>query len=212
MPDPVLPPVDPAPVVPPAADPPADPQTPEQLKAALDSAQRALKAANAEAAERRVKLAAFEKAEQERQQATLTAQQKLEQQLAEAQKALTRAEADRQQTLIQSAVIAKAAALGFADPQDAYGLLDMAKVTVADGKVAGIDEALAEMAKAKPYMLKRPAQAPLHTGNPGSASAPEETDAQKLKRLYGGNGASEVFGTKESRARGGGVFVKDTKS
>lgn len=191
---------------------PTDQLTPEQLAAQLAETQKALKAANAEAAERRVKLAAFEKAEADRVAATLSETEKLTQAKAELEKRLAKAENERVQTEIKHAVIAKAAALGFADPNDAYGLLDMAKVTVKDdGTVSGVDEALAEMAKAKAYMLKRAPQAPLHPGNPGGAGDQEETDQQKLARIYGANGASQVFGPKAARERGGGVIVGKTE-
>jgi hypothetical protein len=61
------------------------------------------------------------------------------------------------QERVRGAVIAAAARLGFADPEDAARLADLNDVTIGeDGAVQGIDPALEALAGAKPYLLRGP--------------------------------------------------------
>ena len=66
--------------------------------------------------------------------------------------------------LTKSKVTAAAAAAGFADPGDASGFLDVAALDSDDD----ISKAVADLAKAKPYLLKRTAQS-LEQGQQGKS-------------------------------------------
>jgi len=70
--------------------------------------------------------------------------------------------------LIKAEIRMQAAQLGFTNPEDAYHLADIAGLEVdEDGNVKGAAEALQELAKNKPYLLKPEGQRP----------APPKTDA-----------------------------------
>jgi hypothetical protein len=163
----------------------------EDLKAELDRARKALGAANKEAADRRKKLEAFEKAEQERQQAQLSAEERLKQQLAEAQAQAQAVTAAANERLVRAAVLAEASKLAFVDPSDAWRMLDRDGLAVGDdGEVTGAAEALKALAKAKPYLVKAAtAAAPSIDGDRGrGASTPEQKAAgreQQLRQRFG---------------------------
>lgn len=78
----------------------------------------------------------------------------LEQKIQDAEAAATARELEINERLIRAEVRAAAAKLGFVNPEDAYGLADLADVTVQeDSTVKGIDKALKDLAKDKPYLL-----------------------------------------------------------
>jgi len=107
-------------------------------------------------------------------------------------------EQQRVDMLLRTTVVAEATRQGFYDPDDAYGLLDLSRLTVKDGKVDGIKEVLQELAKAKPYLLQeKPRLGPTYPGR--SARSVGETDAERRTRLYGA-GSSPIG------SAGGGVF------
>lgn len=114
---------------------------------------------------------------------------------------------EKQAALIRAEVVAKATTLNFNDPSDAYRMLDLATIKVAeDGKFEGIDEQLKALAEAKPYLLRaQQEQSPTPTPklgatNPPRGGAGQETDAQRRARLFGLG--STPFGT----AQGGGMI------
>lgn len=163
----------------------------EDLKAELDRARKALAAANKEAADRRKKLEAFERAEQERQQAQLSETERLKQQLAEAESKAATATAAANERLLRAAVLAEASKLGFVDPSDAWRMLDRDGLGIdEDGEATGASEALKALAKAKPYLVKA-ATAPAASidGDRGrGASTPEQKAAvreQQLRQRFG---------------------------
>ena len=107
-------------------------------------------------------------------------------------------EQQRTDLLLRTTVVAEATRQGFYDPDDAYGLLDLSRLVVKDGKVDGIKEVLQELAKAKPYLLQeKPRLGPTYPGR--STRAVGETDAERRTRLYGA-GSSPIG------SAGGGVF------
>lgn len=202
MPDPIVPPPaagDPLP------DPNKTPETLEQVQARLASAEAALKAANHESAERRTKLAAFEKTEADRAAAALSETEKLTKRAEEAEKAKAEALNTANARLLKAEVISKAAALKFANPADALALIDQSKLKVGDdGEVTGAEELLKALAAAKPYLLAK-GQAPLNTGNPANAADVQKSNQQKLDEVYGNSRGQ--FDPDWARAHGGGVFV-----
>ncbi len=113
------------------------------------------------------------------QDAQLGEKERLEKQLTEAQQAAAQAataaqarEAEINSRLIRAEVRVVAAELGFANPDDAYALADLAGVEVAeDGSVSHVKKALEKLAKEKAYLLKTET-APVGTpprGQPRSA-------------------------------------------
>lgn len=70
---------------------------------------------------------------------------------------------------ITAAVTSGAARLGFVDPDDAAKLMDASKVTFEDNKVGGVDDALKELATAKPHLL----------GSRAAGDGPDKPGAKK---------------------------------
>lgn len=123
----------------------------EELQKALDETKAALKAANAEAAERRLKLKEKEAAEAEK----LTENEKLLKRLSELEAKDQRMEAERKQRTIDDAIVAAAEELGFEFPKDAKSLIDVSKVEVTeDGKIKGFEAQLGELAKSNRLPMK----------------------------------------------------------
>lgn len=135
----------------------------------------------------------------------LSETEKLTKKLAELEAAKTQAETRARETLIRSAVISEAAKLNFNDPQDAYRLIDVATLTIADsGKVDGVAEAVKTLAESRKYLLKSSNPA-LSTFNPASSGdGVKETDAQRRTRIYGGGGS--FFDAGRAEQQGGGVW------
>lgn len=134
----------------------------------------------------------------------LSETEKLTKRLAELEAAKQQAETRTRETLIRSAVISEAAKLNFNDPEDAYRLIDVTGLTIADsGKVEGAPEAVKLLAESRKYLLKNSNPA-LSSFNPaGGNEAVSETDAQKRARIYGSGG--HIFDTGRAEQAGGGV-------
>jgi len=130
------------------------------------------------------KLAELEKAEAERAKAQLTETERLTAERDEALKAVETAKSEAKTARIRSAIEAKAAMLGYADPTDAYLMIDSGSVELdARGNAQGVEELLNDLAKAKPYLVTKPDRTVRQTLNPGGAGPVTETDAEKRRRL-----------------------------
>lgn len=159
----------------------------EGTLAELKRTRAALKAANAEAAERRKRLSALEKAEQERKDAELSEKERLEKQLAEAQQARAEAEAVVNDILLRTSVKMTAAKMNFIEPEVAYQLADLAGVEIGeDGEVSGVEKALKGLAKDKPYLLKQEQgqQPDINAGKKGKGKD-GKADLEAIKRRFG---------------------------
>ena len=142
--------------------------TVDEVVAELEATRKALKQANAEAAERRKKLDAIEAEEAKRNEASMS---ELDKAKKNAEKlAGENAElGKRLQTIqIQAAIEREASALGFADIQDAFTLVARSEIVIDGDTVKGAKEAVAALAKAKPYLLKSATVA--QTGTAGKPS------------------------------------------
>jgi len=168
-----------------AAEQPGVEQSEMDAKAELERTRKALAKANQEAAERRLKLQEYEASEQKRKEAEMT-------ELEKARAAAEKAEAERQAALqqasdmvLRSTIYAKAAALGFADPEDAYKMLDTSDLSVEDGEASGVEDALSGLAETKPYLLRAEKKTPpkLNPANPGGGNANAESDDERRRRL-----------------------------
>ena len=160
-------------------------------KAELEKLRKALAETNRENAKRRKQLEAYEQAEAQRKQESMSELEKAQAALAELEKRATDAERGRKQALLEKAVIAKAGALRFNNAEDAIRFLDPEKLEIGDdGQVIGLDEALRAIAKDRPYLLQQPGQ--VGATNPGRGGAEGETAAQKRARLWGSGEADPL--------------------
>lgn len=104
--------------------------------------------------------------------ATLSETEKLKAALIAETAKYTEAETRRVQSLMQVAVMTKAAALGFMNPEDAWLLIDTAALKVEDdGKVSGVDEALKALVTARKYLIKTVIAPELNSGAGGGQGA-----------------------------------------
>ena len=153
-------------------------------KAELEKLRKALAETNRENAKRRKQLEAYEQAEAQRKQESMSELEKAQAALAELEKRAADAERGRKQALLEKAVIAKAGALRFNNAEDAIRFLDPEKLEIGDdGQVIGLEDALKAIAKDRPYLLQQPGQ--VGATNPGRGNVEGETDAQKRARLWG---------------------------
>ena len=89
----------------------------------------------------------------ELEQANLTEAERLEVRVTDAEKRATDAQEQVSSAMIASEVKVRASALGVIDPDAAYLLLDRSNVRFdADNGVSGVDDALASLLEAKPYL------------------------------------------------------------
>lgn len=127
--------------------------------------------------------------------------EKLQERLAQEQKAREQLAAQHKEALVRMTVERLAAAQGFLDPSDAYRMLDVQSLSVNDaGEVEGAAEALKQLAEQKPYLLRPQGQ--IGATNPARGGGQTgETDAERRARLLGGGGANPFVG------EGGGVIL-----
>ena len=169
---------DPAPGAMPTTEPtggsPVGTPAPEtaDVQAELERVRAALKSANKEAADRRKKLDAFEKADEERKLAAMTELEKVQAALKASEDAREAIGRDARKALISHAVHLEAVTANFHKPEDAMAFLDVAGFDVDDeGKVEGVADALKALAKERPYLVK-----PATTADPDSRkrNAPQD--------------------------------------
>ena len=125
------------------------------LKAELAKAREALKKANAEAKERRLKLKKYEDEEDKRKKAAMGDLEKAQTDLAETVAERDRLRVEMTDLRIRHAIEIGAAGLKFVDPKDAFNLIDLGDIEIDEdtGEVSGVDKALAALVKAKPYLI-----------------------------------------------------------
>lgn len=143
--------------------------TVEQLKAKLDEKEKHIKSLNKESAERRIKLEAFEKAEQERKQAELTEVQKAEAKAKAAEERQIALEAENKTLKLEGAFAAKVRAmkLDFANEnaeKDAFQALDLEAV---GEDYAGLEDEIKRLVKERSYYFGKESQQ--QHNNDGSA-------------------------------------------
>ena len=164
-------------------------EMPANLAAELEQARAALKLANREAAERRKKLEAYEKAEQDKAAAEMTEAQKLAKQLEEATNRLKAME----QNEIRRKVASK---------HNLPEALALRLQGATEEEMEADAKALAEILH-KPQP-KQPGPQP---GNPGANGQQPETDMQKKQRLFGHN--IDIFSPEYQKRTGGGFSINE---
>jgi hypothetical protein len=119
------------------------------------------------------------KAEEERQNASLSEVERLKKELAAKDAAIEAASAQAKAGRLSGASLAAAARLGFADPEDAQRFLDTDKVDWSDdGTPTNVADLLEAVLKRKPYLKASFTQPPdLGQGTRGRAGIPLTRDA-----------------------------------
>ena len=165
-----------------------DAQDADALKAELTEIRKALKKANAEVAERRKALEAYETAEKQRKEAEMSEVEKAQKQAAEIKAAYEALQTQLQTEKRRGAVTLAATAANFHNPADAFAFLADDAVTITDdGKVEGVDEAIKELAKARPYLVKAPAAGTqdIDANKRGTVKGKAQLDRDKVAAQFG---------------------------
>lgn len=139
-------------------------------------AQQKMAEYRAEAQRERLAKEALEAEKKQRHESELAEQGKWKELADQRESALTARERELQTARMENAVIAAAAKVGFVDPAEAWALVDRAKIVYQDGKIAGADDVVGELAKVKPHLLKAqtPTAPTLPDHNPaGTSGRPE---------------------------------------
>lgn len=125
----------------------------ESGKAALEKEREARRDADKRAKTFEKELKQFQDAARKADEATLSEQEKLQRRVAELETERdVHATAQREQA-IRMATVTAAARLGFADPEDAYALLDREAIELDDaGTPKNVSRLLTDLLKAKPYL------------------------------------------------------------
>ena len=158
-----------------------------------------------EAAEYRKRLRELETKVKADEDAKLTETERLQNKVAEYERQQADHERERQEWALRRAVDTAAAKLGIIDADAAYKLLDLAELEFAEsGAPKNLDKALANLVKARPYLVAAPT---VSTTNPARTSVQAETEQDKRARLLGRS--RSPFDEDVLRAKGGGVFMKE---
>lgn len=140
----------------------------------LESLKKALKKANDESKEHRLKAKELDELKAKIQAEQLSEKEKLEKKLADLQRSHDDAARAHQERIINYEVQLKAAQLGIADPSDAVKLLDWSEIEYDDnGSPTNVQELLKSLLKAKPYLAAQTKTTPTSggaTNPPRSAS------------------------------------------
>jgi hypothetical protein len=147
------------------------------LKSALEKEREAAKDAKKTAK----RLAELEAKEKERADAEKSEMDKLTEAKATAEAERESARKELKAERIKNAIIAEASKLSFADPADAYTLIDLAVIEIDDqGKISGAAEAIKKLAEAKPYLLGKAKQGDGVGTPPKGPRKKEEPDAKRV--------------------------------
>lgn len=167
---------------------------PAKLLAELEETRKALKLANKEAGDHRKKLETFEQAEKEKADKEKSELTKAQERAAAAEEKLNRLESALVERDISDAIRDEARAAGFRDVADALQFVDRSVLEVKDGKVNGAKEAVAAVAKAKPYLLASADDK--DKGKKGNGTPPPD---QKKKPAPAGDRETNVVGNPRAR-------------
>lgn len=132
------------------------------------------------------KLAQYEQAEAERKKAEMTEADRLKAELEQAN-AHAQAVAEEMVTLrIRQAMFTQAAKMGFHNPDDAYLMADLSGVELGDdGEVAGVETALKDLVKARPYLAKSENAPDIDANKRGKSKDKDGIDVDSLKNRWG---------------------------
>lgn len=169
----------------------------------VDALTREVNKLRREAASWRTKLRQVEEADEQRRRSEMTELEKLKADLEAERQARAKAEDLRQRQLVRTQVISAAARLGFNDPEDAARMMDVSALEIDEaGTVEGLEQALGQLLKAKPYLARQTTAGTISPTNP-AGGASRESPQQRLDRIYGRSSDVNIFD-----APGGGVVWK----
>jgi len=133
--------------------------------------------------EARAELKKAAAAEEKRKRAEMDEVERLRTEAAEKDARLQALEQEMETLILRGAVERTAAALGFHNPEDAYGLADLAEITIEDGEVSGVEKALKALAKARPYLIKSVEKPDVNSAARGGGK--QEPDQAGIARRFG---------------------------
>ncbi|MCK5307169.1 MAG: hypothetical protein KAJ73_01025 [Zetaproteobacteria bacterium] len=160
-------------------------QTEDQIKAENERLTRALDIAKSEARESRKQKEALEAEKAEKDTAALSETEKSEARFAAVEAKLEASETREKEQRIRIAIITEATALGFANPEHAFILIDKAEVEVtSDGSVTGFEKSLKALAESGSLAMaddKRSDGLGTPQGKGKPASGKSEQEAPKIR-------------------------------
>ena len=188
--------VDPQPITPagetPAGTDVVNKPSADTLQAQLEETRKALKAANAEAADRRKKLQAFEEAETARKEAEMTEVEKANAKLAEMVAEHDALKQTLRDNALNAAIDLQAKTLNFRNTSDARARINRDALEYGDDeKWSGVEEALQALAKDSPYLIESkatPANTDGRRRNTENALSTSEALEAEIKARYGFQG------------------------
>lgn len=186
----------PAQVVPQDAVPPVSGESPEAMKARLNSEAKISREAK-EASDARVKqleaeMAAMrskaEEAKKEAERAEMSAVEKAQAERDDLQEQLAKERIEKNKLTVKQAAIGLASELGFRDPTLAAKLVDIAAVTSSDGQIdlGGLRTQVTDIAQKNEYLLTKPPPAPLVGPTKNPSGIDEEVLAPSSVNLRAG--------------------------
>jgi uncharacterized phage infection (PIP) family protein YhgE len=129
-------------------------------------------------------LSTYEAAKKKRQEEEMSELEKAQKLLAEEKQSREELETNFTSSNIQHAVELTAAKMDFQNPEDAYRLADLSEVEITDeGKVEGVEKALKDLAKSRPYLIKGKSKAPDIDAKSGGGKT--KVDDEAIARRFG---------------------------
>jgi len=154
-----------------------DKKTPEELQKELDAVQARLKEVNAESKDRRLQLEKHEAEKKALEDKNLSDSEKLLAQVKAVETQHESLKAELKAERVRTAILGMATELGFASPEDALSLTNLADVEVKDGKVTGFEQSLKALAESGRLTMKDDKRSDGLGTPPGSrGKPPDRTD------------------------------------
>lgn len=149
--------------------------TAEQMAAEIRKLRDENAARRTKAKELEAQLQALSDEKQQRDERDLTAQQKLERELAEARQKLEAQQAALKEASLRSLVAQEARKLNMVDEDAAFRLMDASKVAYEGDAPQNVADVLRQLAEQKPWLVNRPtAGGPTNPARPGSLPSLDE--------------------------------------
>lgn len=153
----------------------------DDLRKEVESLKAALKKANAESRDHRIKAKELDDLKAQIEAEKLSEKEKLEKQLATLQTQHNEAIRTAQERTINYEVRLQAAQLGIADPNDAVKLLDWSEIEYDDnGLPTNVQDLLSALLKAKPYLKAQQSKPTPTSGGATNPSRSQSTAPQAL--------------------------------
>lgn len=165
-----------------AATAPED-ETTEPTQELGDGGKKALEAERKARRDAEKRLAVLEAKNKERDEAELTETEKLRKELEQVKATADKREADYRNERVRTSTVRTAAKLGYADPDDAFRLIDSDSIED-DG--SNVDKLLADLLKAKPYLASGRVSGSADGGQQGPPAEGKKPSMNELLRAAAG--------------------------